>query len=136
EPNSPPTGPPTQLLPGGTVVGSASLGVSPAGDLTAHLTVTALPIGQLLRALPNADAEGGGTADGQFQFRAPAGALRDVKKWEASGQLTGRQLRAFGRSIEEVVVQARLADGVLHVTEARARLNGAEVRGTGQLTLA
>ena len=123
------------MLPGGTLLGTAQLSVDPAGDLTADLKVTALPIGQLLKAIPNADSDGAGTADGEVRFRAPVGALSDVQKWEASGRLVGRGLRAFGRSAEEVSVQARLDRGVLHVTEARLKLDGASVGGSGQLTL-
>src|SRR5206468_3690985 len=37
----------------GKVSGTAQLAVVPAGDLTAKLTVVALPVGQLLRAIPN-----------------------------------------------------------------------------------
>jgi hypothetical protein len=135
EPNSPPAAPPTELLPGGTVLGTAQLSVDPAGDLSANVKVTALPVGQLLRAIPNADPNGAGTADGEVQFRAPAGALGDIQKWEASGRLVGRGLRAFGRSAEEVSVQARLDRGVLHVAEARAKLEGATATASGQLTL-
>jgi hypothetical protein len=135
EPNSPPAAPPTQLLPGGTVLGTASVGISPSGDLTANLKITALPIGQLLRAVPNADPNGAGTADGEVEFRAPAGALRDVQKWQGSGRLVGRGLRAFGRSADEISLRANLAAGVLHVAEARVQLPGSTVTGTGQLTL-
>lgn len=135
QPNQTPTGPPTELLPGGTVLGTAALSVDPTGDLTADLKVTALPVGQLLRAIPNSDPNGAGTADGDVRLRAPAGALSDVQKWEASGRLVGRGLRAFGRSVDEVSVQARLDRGVLHVTEARAKLQGATVGGSGQVTL-
>jgi hypothetical protein len=135
QPNTPPTGPPTQLLPGGTVLGTASLGVSPAGDLTANLKVTALPIGQLLRAMPNPDLNAAGTADGQVQFRAPAGALRDIQKWTASGNLVAHGLQAFGRSAEEIAINARLDGGVVHVTDAHLKLQGSTIAGSGQLTL-
>jgi hypothetical protein len=118
---------------GGTLRGSAELGLVPAGDLTARLTVAALPVGQLLRALPNLQADGGGTADGDVQLRAPAAALKDITRWEATGRLTGKQLRAFGRSAEELDFRLKLDRGTLAVTEARGRLNGATVSGTGNL---
>ena len=36
---------------------------------------------------------GAGTADGEIQFRAPAGGLKDVRMWDGSGRLNGRGLR-------------------------------------------
>jgi hypothetical protein len=93
EPNKPPTAPPTQLLPGGTVTGTATLGVSPPGDLSAKLIVQDLPLGPLLRLLPSANASSGGPVDGKLQFRAPTGALKDIARWEGHGEFSGRDLR-------------------------------------------
>ncbi len=119
--------------PVGSLNGSAQLQVVPAGDLTARLTVKALPIGPLLAALPNAQAHGGGTADGALQIQAPAAALRDLGRWQGNANLTARKVQAFGRSAEELAVQVNLQNGVLNVAEAKGRLNGAAVTGTGQL---
>jgi translocation and assembly module TamB len=126
QPNAPP----------GRINGMAQLGVVPAGDLTAKLTVATVPVGPLLSAIPNLQAAGGGTADGEVQLRAPAGALRDLQRWDANARLTAKGVNAFGRSAEELAFQAQLRNGAVSVSEARGRLNGASISGSGQLQLA
>jgi hypothetical protein len=93
KPNSPPAAPPTTLLPGGTLTGTASLGIDPVGDLSANLKATALPIGPFLQLIPGGDPNAAGTIDGEAKFRAPAGALKDLTKWDGSGKFSGQGLR-------------------------------------------
>lgn len=118
---------------GPTLAGTASIGLVPATELSANLRLDHLPIGPLLRAIPNANAAGGGSASGEVTARAPTAELRDLAKWDATGRLDARDIRAFGRSVEELNFRLRMERGTLSVTEARGRLQGAAVSGNGQL---
>ncbi len=132
-PNPPPAAPPAQLLPGGTIDGAVSADIAGEGELSANVRIAALPVGLLLKSLSNGDANGAGTADGEIQFRTNA--LRDPSKWTGGGRLVGHGLRAFGRSADEVDLQANIAAGVLHVSDARVKLENTALTGTGQATL-
>jgi translocation and assembly module TamB len=118
---------------GPTLSGTASIGLVPATELMVNLRLDRLPIGQVLRAIPNANAGGGGVASGELTAKAPTDAIRDLTKWDATGRLDARDIRAFGRSAEELSFRLRLERGTLAVSEARGRLQGAAVGGSGHL---
>jgi hypothetical protein len=118
---------------GPTLTGAASVGLVPATELSANLRLDRLPIGPVLRGIPNANAGGGGTASGEVTARAPTEAIRDLTKWDATGRLDARDVRAFDRSVDKLSFQMRLERGTLTVTEARGRLQGAAVDGSGQV---
>jgi hypothetical protein len=124
-PNTPPAAPPAQLLPGGTLTGTAELGVAPAGDLSADLKVAALPLGPLLRLVPSANFSSVGAVDGEMRFRAPAGALKDITKWEGSGKLSGRDLR-----VRNVPADRFTADVELHGGRVAYKVKGETLGGT------
>ena len=121
------------MLPGGTIDGAVSADIAGEGELSANVRIAALPVGLLLKSLPDGDANGAGTADGEIQFRTDA--MRDPSKWTGSGRVVGHGLRAFGRSADEVDLQANIAGGILHVSDARVKLENTAVTGTGQATL-
>jgi translocation and assembly module TamB len=116
-----------------TLSGTASIGLVPPAELSAKLQLDQLPIGQVLRAIPNANADGGGTASGELTARAPTEAVRDLTKWDATGRLDARDVRAFGRSADEMSFHMRLERGTLAITDARGRVQGGAIGGNGQL---
>jgi hypothetical protein len=128
EPNTPPTSPPTQLLPGGTVIGNASLAISPAGDLTASVKVNDLPIGPLLKVIPNGDRNSTGTVSGDINVRAPAGAIKDIRKWEGSAKFNGKDAR-----LQSIPADKFTADLVLHDGSATFKVKGETLGGTFDL---
>jgi hypothetical protein len=125
EPNTPPSESPTRLLTGGTLTGTAALGVDPAGDLSGDLKLVAFPLGPLLRLVPSANVNSSGPVDGQFRFRAPAGALKDIAKWEGSGKLSGRDLR-----IQNVPADRFTAEVDLHGGTVAYKVKGETLGGT------
>jgi hypothetical protein len=128
EPNSPPAAPPTELLPGGTILGTSTLGVLPLGDLTANVKVNALPIGPFLRLIPHGDPTATGTVDGQMSFKAPAGALKDMQKWQGSAQFTGKNAR-----LQNIPADKFTADLVLRDGAADIKVKGETLGGTFDL---
>lgn len=122
--------------PAGTFRGTARMGIAPGGETSAQLTLERLPVGQLLRAVPGAPADaGGGTANGAVNVRVATADLRDPTKWSGDGNLSVDKLRAFGRSAESIAAKLALGGGALTLTEAKAKLEGAEVSATGELKL-
>jgi translocation and assembly module TamB len=67
--------------------GSATAAVEPRGGLTADLTLTRIPLGEVLKSLP-----GGvpvvGAVNGKARFRAPVSTVRDPATWVASAELS------------------------------------------------
>jgi hypothetical protein len=119
----------------GTFQGTARLGLVPEGDLTADLTLTEVPLAQVLRAA-GVKEEAGGAVSGTANLRAPAGKLRDPATWEGSAKLSAARVAAYGWALTDAGFTVRVGKGVLTVSDVTARLEGAPVSGSagGKLT--
>jgi translocation and assembly module TamB len=118
----------------GTFQGTARLGVIPEGDLTADLTLTDIPLAQILRAA-GIKEEVAGAVSGSANLRAPAGKLRDPAAWEGSGKLKSDRVGAFGWALTDAAATVRVARGRLTVSDVTAKLEGAPVSGSGEAKL-
>jgi hypothetical protein len=119
----------------GSFEGTARLGVIPEGDLSAHLTLNAVPLGQVLKAVPRMPDQVSGTVSGRADLRVPAGHLQDVTAWHGSGRLTAPAVNAFGLTLKDASAAARVERGTLRVSDVQCTLEGAPVGGAGDLGL-
>ncbi len=114
--------------------GSATAQVEPRGDLAADLTLTRLPLGELLKSLP-----GGvpvvGQVNGKAQFRAPVNEVRDPATWVASAELSAATLSVFERSIRDVKLNLSVEKGKAVLKDSVALVEGVPVSGDAALTL-
>jgi uncharacterized protein involved in outer membrane biogenesis len=119
----------------GTFQGTARLGLIPEGDLTADLTLTEVPLAQVLSAA-GVKEEAGGAVSGTANLRAPAGKLRDPATWEGSAKLSAARVAAYGWALTDAGFTVRVGKGVLTVSDVTAKLEGAPVSGSaeGKLT--
>lgn len=118
----------------GTLAGSATAAISPRGDLTAKLTLTRVPLGEALKAVPGG-VTASGAVSGTAEFTAPVDQLTDPAKWVASADLTGPALSLFGRKLAEAKAKASVKDGKLTLTNVVATVEGIPTTGSGTLTL-
>jgi hypothetical protein len=126
---------PTAAGPRGTISGTARAAIEPRGDLTARLTLTDLPLEDVLRAIPDFDGALRGTVTGQAEFHAPLEKLNDRETWSGAAKLTIRSLVREKTEIGHLEAKARLARGVLSLTEANANVFKGTVTGTAALPL-
>jgi uncharacterized protein involved in outer membrane biogenesis len=120
--------------PPGSLAGSATAAVSPRGDLTAKLTLSRLPLGEVLRAVPGGIGVAGavsGTAD----FTSPVNKLTDPATWVGSADLTATALTLFGRAVRDAKVKVSVIAGKATLTDVAATVEGVPATGDGTLTL-
>ncbi len=119
----------------GTFDGTARLGLIPEGDLTADLTLTEIPLAQVLAAA-GVKEEAGGSVSGKANLRVPAGKLRDPAAWEGGGKVTAPRVAAYGWALTDVSATVRADKGRLTVRDLAGKLEGAPVSGSaeGKLT--
>lgn len=118
----------------GTLAGSATAAISPRGDLSAKLTLTRVPLGESLKAVPGG-VTASGAVSGTAEITAPVDRLTDTSKWVASADLTGPALSLFGRTLADAKAKATVKDGKLTLTDVAAAVEGVPATGSGTLTL-
>ena len=116
--------------------GSARLGIVPAGDLTARLSVEGLPLGMLARLVPGADLGLGGAVSGTAELAIPAAKLTDVTAWEASAAFRSPAAAAFGWTLQGFDAGLTLRAGTAALSRLRGTLEGAAVQGEASVRLA
>ena len=97
--------------PAGRLTGTATAAVNPRGDVTAKLTLDAVPLGQVLKAVPGGPFPVRGPVSGTAAFRAPLDKLTDTTTWQATGELTSPAVVAAGRTITGVRLPLKVAGG-------------------------
>ncbi|HVX14782.1 MAG TPA: AsmA-like C-terminal region-containing protein [Pirellulales bacterium] len=117
----------------GTVTGHARMQMRPPGDLSAELSLARLPLATLARVVPELAGQVEGTIAGEFDGHAPADRLRNLAAWQAGGQLTLSDVRAFGLPPLSATTKMRLARGEATLTDLTADFAGAKIRASGQL---
>jgi hypothetical protein len=118
----------------GSFSGTARLGVVPQGDLTADLTLTDIPLDQVLRAA-GIKEEITGSVSGSADLRVPSDRLRDLSTWQGSAKLKSGKVSAFGLALTDAGATARVGKGLLTVRDVTAKLEGASVTGSGEAKL-
>ncbi len=121
--------------PGGSFKGTATLGVVPAGDLTAKLDLDRLPVGQIMGLFPELAKGADGNFTGNFTFNAPSGNLQNPAKWRGSARLASDQAQAVGLTMKTLKLDAKLADGVLALSNLSGNVEGAAITAKGDLNL-
>lgn len=119
----------------GSFKGAATVGVVPAGDLHADLSLNRLPVSQVLGLIPELAKGAQGHLSGRFELNAPAKHLRDPKGWTANARLSAEQVKAIGWSIEKVNFDAKIKDGSLLLEKLTGVFEGASLSVTGNLKL-
>jgi translocation and assembly module TamB len=118
----------------GTFTGRARLQVIPLGDLTADLTLDALPLARLA-ALVNKTKQFQGTLSGAMTARVPGNRLQALDAWEATARITSKDATVFGLKVRDSEAELRVREGKASLTEARTRLEGALVTGAATMDL-
>ncbi len=118
----------------GTFSGSASAAIEPRGDMKADLALTSIPLGEVLRLIPDGVAVTG-NVDGKAEFRAPVDKLSDPASWNATSELTASTLNVFDRTITNAKLALSIADGKATLRNAAATVEGIPLAGDATITL-
>ncbi len=120
--------------PLGEFRGSATAAIEPRGDLTANLTLTRLPLGELLKAVT-----GGvpvvGAVNGKAQFRGAVNTLSDPTTWVGSAELTAAKLTVSGQTVRDAVVTLDVRQGRAVAKATSAELFGGTLSGSATVPL-
>ncbi len=114
---------------GGGFNGTAKFGIEPRTELVADLTLTDLPLGQLVAAVPGYADKADGRVSGRFDFKLPGDKLGDLSAIVASGTLTSSGLTLFGQKADRVKIDLALKDGVAKLTKADIDIYDGTVTG-------
>jgi len=114
--------------PGG-FVGTAKFGIEPRTELVADLTLTDLPLGQLVAAVPGYADKADGRVSGRFDFKLPGDKLGDLSAIVAGGTLTSSGLTVFGQKADRVAIDVALKDGVAKLTKADVDIYDGTITG-------
>jgi hypothetical protein len=119
----------------GTLQGTARLQLVPLGELTADLKLNQIPLSRLA-GLAGAAGRVDGSFSGTVVAHVPAAQLKAVNSWEATAKITDSPLHVFGWTVQDGQGEVRLKQGLLSAVSLRAKLEGAEIVGSGELQLA
>jgi len=119
----------------GTIKGTASIDVIPAGDLKAQLDLNRIPVGQILGLFPNLAKEAEGNFSGHLELKAPSNQLRDPTKWTGAAQLTAVRAKAIGWVVENLRLDSKLVGGALVLNKLTGEIEGATLNASGELKL-
>ncbi|MBN9122079.1 MAG: hypothetical protein J0I06_23550 [Planctomycetes bacterium] len=119
----------------GTFHGTATAAVDPAGDVTAALTLDRIPLGQVLKAVPNWSMDVRGTVSGKADLKGPYDKLSDTTAWTGSAEVTSQELVVAGRSARGAKLSVGVAKGTVTLKELSAAVEGIPVNATATLEL-
>jgi hypothetical protein len=119
----------------GKLQGEARLQLVPLGELTANLKLDQIPLSRLA-GLAGVAGRVDGSFSGTVAAHAPAAHLRAVDAWEVTAKIKASPLHVFGWTVEDGRGDVRLKQGLLSSVDLRAKLEGAEILGSGELRLA
>lgn len=112
---------------GGTVSGSATLQLSPLGEIDASITTEAVaiqPLHELILAIQSVGDPQPlhGVVSGEIQFRAPLRTIREIRSWNAKTQLRIDALaRGDALPLDIPSASISIADGVLMANDLQIR---------------
>lgn len=120
----------------GRFTGSGQVGVIPAGDVVADVTLTSIPLARIAATVP-ALAEGtSGAFSGKAHFSAPLKRLREPASWQLSADVSSARFALGGIQVSGAAAAVQTVDGVLLLTTLRASVEGSAFTGGGRLGLA
>ncbi len=119
----------------GSLLGTAKAQVEPRGDLTASLTITDIPSGEILKAVPGVKLDLNGAISGKGDLSIPINDLKDTQSWSASASLSAKTLTTKSGTIENLSARATLDKGMVKLTEAKADLFKGTINGTADVPL-
>jgi hypothetical protein len=102
--------------PAGAFNGTAQVQLVPLGDLTAQADLKDIPLARVMSLVPGVAESSQGNLSGKATFQAPAGQLRNVETWQASGSLTTQQVRAYGLALTDATATFGLKGGTLSLS--------------------
>jgi len=122
-------------MPQGAFKGTLTAVRSPPGDVTADLTIENIPLGEVLKALPDFKLDVRGAVGGKVSMKAPYANISDPAHWSGSADLTSTELVVEGRSAKDIRLSATVDKGVAALKQASLTLEGIPVRADASVTL-
>jgi hypothetical protein len=122
--------------PAGRFLGTARFGIDPRTELAAKLELTAIPLDQVVAALPGYAGKAEGPLSGQLEFSMPAEKLGDLNTLVANGKLTSPGLTLFGQRIEKLALELAAKGGTAQLTVGAIEIYKGTISGTAKLPLA
>ncbi len=119
----------------GEFSGTASAAIEPPGNVTASLTLTDIPLVQVVAAVPGLKLQAGGLVSGKASFKAPFDKISDPTTWDASAEIHSANLSIAGRTATGATLALVVAKGLVTLKEAVATVAGIPVTADGTLTL-
>jgi hypothetical protein len=119
----------------GTFRGTATAAVDPPGEASASFAFDRVPLGEVLKAIPNFTVDVRGTVSGKLALKAPYEKLWDTTLWSGSGELTSSELVVEGRAAKDIRMSGEVAKGQLTLKDAGLTLEGIPVTGEGTFGL-
>ena len=120
----------------GTFRGTLTAMTAPPGDVSAALTIDQIPLGEVLKALPDFKLGLKGTVSGKVAMKAPYEKLSDPNEWSGSAEVTSTELVVENRSAKDIRLSATVAKGVVALKDANVTLEGIPVTAEATLGLA
>lgn len=119
----------------GSFRGTASAQVDPKGELRADLDLKEIPIREVLKAIPNAHVNMNGRVNGNAKVKSDVEKLTDIKSWSGTATLTSSNLELSGRSVQSILIDGKLDQGIFQLTHADAVIEGLPLTSSGQFNL-
>ncbi len=115
-----------------TFQGKIRAQVAPAGDLTVELRMEGVALSGIAAKLGLKEPVEG-TASATVFARVPVERVKESEAWQATGRVTSPRAKAFGWTLEKAEADMQLKDGTLTLSDLTARVEGAELKGSGDL---
>ena len=119
----------------GTFRGTATAAVDPPGDVAAALTLDRIPLGDVLKAIPNWTMDVKGVVSGKADLKGPYKQLSDTTAWTGSAEVTAPELVVAGRAAKGAKLAVGVAKGIVTLKDLSATVEGIPVTATGSLEL-
>ncbi len=119
----------------GVFRGNLTAAMNPPGDVSAALTIDRIPLGEVLKALPDFKIDVKGVVSGKVTMNAPYEKISDPTSWSGSGEVTSTELVVEGRSAKDIRLSAAVAKGTATLKEAKLTLEGIPVTADATLGL-
>jgi hypothetical protein len=128
QPGAPPAAP-------GTFRGTATAAVDPPGDVTANLSLDRVPLGEVLKAIPDFKLDVRGVVNGKASLKGPYEKLSDTSAWSGSAELTSQELVVSGRSAKNAKLTLGVDKGTATLRDLSATVEGIPVNASATLEL-
>jgi translocation and assembly module TamB len=119
----------------GTFRGTATAAVDPKGEVTASLALDRIPLGEVLKALPDWTLDVKGTVSGKAEVKGLYDKLSDPTAWTGSAEVTSQELVFAGRAAKNAKLLVGVEKGTVALKELSATVEGIPVTATATLDL-